>query len=194
LFIGPLSPGLIPPGYDPKLIEDAHRLDVEQAKATMRVFGPFARGRASTADFRKVYARPDPLPSLLYMLGQKAPDPPTSSEVQLGPPSGPTYPGLQVLQLTGIKGEVQNALNQNEHLLHRFIVNASRCAPDQVETMLARLRAGETVSITGEAFQKALRHLLFQELTRLLAYQVRMQKGADHGRGIPERSSASTDA
>jgi hypothetical protein len=78
---------------------------------------------------------------------------------------------LQVLQLIGIKGEVQNTLNQNGHLLHHFIMYASRCAPDQVETMLARLLAGETVPITGESFQKALRHLLLQELTRLLACQ-----------------------
>jgi hypothetical protein len=48
---------------------------------------------------------------------------------------------------------------------------ASRCAHNQVETMLARLLAGETVAITGELFQKALQHLLLQELTRLLARQ-----------------------
>jgi hypothetical protein len=170
-FLHPLSPGLIPPGYDSKLIEDADRLEVEQAEATIRVFGPFAQGRASIADFRKVYARPAPLPSLFYMLGQKATVPPMSSEVPLGPPSGATYPSLQVLQLIGIKGEVQNALNHDEHFLHCFIMYAGRCAPDLVETMLARLRAGETVPIMGEAFHQALRHLLLQELTGLLTRQ-----------------------
>ncbi len=170
-LLDPLTPGLIPPGYDPKPIEDENRLDVEQAEATMRVFGPFARGRASVADFRRVYGRSEPLPPLFYVLGQKTPVPPTSSEVPLGPTSSATYPSLQVMQLIGIKGEVQNTLNQNDHLLHRLVMYASRCASDQVESMLASLRAVDAVPITIEAFQKALRHLLLQELSKLLARQ-----------------------